>query len=83
MARALVGDATPRAHTTLLAKDSRLALAMARTAGIDAPLGAVATATFSRAVEEGLGDRDDSRVGVAYEGEEVAEVIVMAVRDQG
>jgi len=60
MARALAGDATPRAHTTLLAKDSRLALAMARTAGIDAPLGAVATATFSRAVEEGLGDRDDS-----------------------
>jgi len=60
MARALAGDATPRAHTTLLAKDSRLALAMARTAAVEAPLGAIAAATFAQAVAEGLGDRDDS-----------------------
>ena len=60
LARALAGDATPHAHTTLLAKDSRLALAMARAAAFDAPLGAVAAATFAQAVAEGLGERDDS-----------------------
>jgi len=58
--RALAGDVAPRAHATLLAKDSRLALAMARMAGVEAPLGATATATFAQAVAEGLGDRDDS-----------------------
>jgi hypothetical protein len=30
-----------------------------------------------------FGDRDDPRVDVADDGEEVAEVVVMAVRDQG
>ena len=61
MARALAGDTTPRAHTTLLAKDSRLALAMARTAaGVEAQLGAIAAATFASAVAQGHGERDDS-----------------------
>ena len=58
--RALAGDAAPRAHATLLAKDSRLALAMARAAAVDAPLGATAAATFAQAVAEGLGEHDDS-----------------------
>jgi len=60
MARALAGDAAPRAQTTLLAKDSRLAIAMAEAAGVDATLGAVAAATFASAVGQGHGDRDDS-----------------------
>jgi 3-hydroxyisobutyrate dehydrogenase len=58
--RALAGDAAPRAHATLLAKDSRLALAMARVVGFEATVGAVAGATFASALEEGLGERDDS-----------------------
>jgi len=58
--RALAGDAAPRAHATLLAKDSRLALAMARAAAVATPLGAVAAATFAQAVAEGLGEHDDS-----------------------
>ena len=56
MARALAGDAAPRAHTTLLAKDSRLAMAMATAAGAEAKLGAVAAATFADAVAQGRGD---------------------------
>jgi hypothetical protein len=30
-----------------------------------------------------LGDRDDPRADAVYDGEQVAEVVVMAVRDQG
>jgi 3-hydroxyisobutyrate dehydrogenase len=60
MARALASDAAPRAHTTLLAKDSRLALEMARSAGVDVRLGTVAAATFAAAVAAGHGDLDDS-----------------------
>jgi putative dehydrogenase len=70
LARALAGDATPRAHTALLAKDSRLAMAMAASAGArpgnaagSAPgptLGALAAATFAEAVAAGHGDLDDS-----------------------
>src|SRR5437764_195528 len=60
MQRALAGATTPRAHTTLLAKDSRLAVAMAAAAGFEGPLGAAAAATFASAVAEGLGDADDS-----------------------
>jgi 3-hydroxyisobutyrate dehydrogenase len=58
--RALAGDSEPRAHATLLAKDSRLALAMARAAGVETPLGATAAATFAQAVADGLGEQDDS-----------------------
>lgn len=60
MARALAGDGAPRAHTTLLAKDSRLAMAMATAAGAEAKLGAVAAATFADAIAQGRGDLDDS-----------------------
>ena len=60
LARALAGDAAPRAHTALLAKDSRLAIAMAAAAGADARLGALAAATFAEAVAAGRGDLDDS-----------------------
>jgi 3-hydroxyisobutyrate dehydrogenase len=60
LARALADDPAPRAHTTLLAKDSRLALAMAAAARGDPRLGALAAATFTEAVAAGHGDRDDS-----------------------
>ncbi len=57
--RALAGDLAPRAHTTLLAKDSRLALEMARAAGVEPVLGAPAAAVFAAAVERGYGALDD------------------------
>jgi len=60
MARALAGDTAPRAHTTLLAKDSGLAVAMAAAAGVDVELGARAAAAFADAVAQGHGGRDDS-----------------------
>ena len=60
MRRAIVGDLAPRAHTTLLAKDSRLALAMAEAAGFDAALGRVATTCFAAACSGGLGALDDA-----------------------
>ncbi|HSC65109.1 MAG TPA: NAD(P)-dependent oxidoreductase [Caldimonas sp.] len=60
MARALAGDDAPRAHTTLLAKDSGLALAMAAAAGVDPKLGALAGAAFASAVAQGHGERDDA-----------------------
>jgi 3-hydroxyisobutyrate dehydrogenase len=58
--RALAGDSAPRAHTRLLAKDSALALAMARSAGAAAPLGAAAAAVFAAACDAGLALDDDS-----------------------
>ncbi|WP_127996035.1 NAD(P)-dependent oxidoreductase [Piscinibacter defluvii] len=60
MRRALAGDLAPRAHTTLLAKDSRLALAMARAAGVEPALGAVAAGLFARACREGCAALDDA-----------------------
>ena len=60
MRRAVAGDLAPRAHTTLLAKDTRLALQMARDAGAQPALGAQAAALFARACEAGLGALDDA-----------------------
>jgi L-threonate 2-dehydrogenase len=60
MVRALAHDFAPRAHTTLLAKDTTLALQMARGAGVEPPLGAAAQALFARACESGLGALDDA-----------------------
>jgi 3-hydroxyisobutyrate dehydrogenase len=58
--RAIAGDLAPRAHTALLDKDTHLALAMARAAGVDAPLGAAAAATFARACAAGFATLDDA-----------------------
>jgi len=60
MRRAIAGDLAPRAHTTLLAKDSALALAMAETAGVAPRLGTLAAKTFAAAVDAGRGDDDDA-----------------------
>lgn len=62
MARALAGDFAPRAHTTLLAKDSALALAMAAQAGIRPVLGTQAAAMFQAALAAGYGGEDDARL---------------------
>ncbi|MBI5279482.1 MAG: NAD(P)-dependent oxidoreductase [Burkholderiales bacterium] len=58
--RAIAGDVETRAHMTLLAKDSRLALEAGREAGFEGPLGAKAAAVFDAAVQAGLGDMDDA-----------------------
>ncbi len=60
MRRAIAGDYAPRAHTTLLAKDSMLALAMADEAAFDASLGRAAAARFAAACAAGLGVLDDA-----------------------
>ncbi len=60
MRRAIEGDLAPRAHTTLLAKDTRLALSIARDGGFDAVLGRAAGAVFARACETGYGALDDA-----------------------
>ena len=59
MQRAIAGDFEPRAHMTLLEKDTRLALQAAAAAGFDGPLGAAAHAVFARACAAGLAGRDD------------------------
>lgn len=58
--RALAGDLAPRAHTSLLDKDARLALRMALACGFDASVGAAASALFSRACDSGLAGLDDA-----------------------
>ncbi|MDP2065404.1 MAG: NAD(P)-dependent oxidoreductase [Burkholderiaceae bacterium] len=60
--RALAGDYAPRAHTTLLAKDTRLALEAAASLGVQPALGSAASAAFWRAIEHGLGGEDDASV---------------------
>jgi L-threonate 2-dehydrogenase len=60
MRRAIAGDFEPRAHVTLLEKDTRLAVEAALAAGFDGPLGARAAAVFAQAHAAGLADRDDA-----------------------
>jgi 3-hydroxyisobutyrate dehydrogenase len=60
MRRAIAGDLVPRAHTTLLNKDTQLGLSMAAQAGFNAALGAQAAAAFAQACAAGWGDRDDA-----------------------
>jgi L-threonate 2-dehydrogenase len=58
--RALDGDLAPRAHTSLLAKDTALAMSMAGDAGLVPPLGALAQQLFARACAQGLASLDDA-----------------------
>lgn len=62
MRRALVGDYAPRAHVTLLEKDTRLALQCAVEAGFNGPLGAAASAVFQNAHAAGLAEQDDAAI---------------------
>ncbi|MGE3347516.1 MAG: NAD(P)-dependent oxidoreductase [Ramlibacter sp.] len=60
--RAIAGDYAPRAHVTLLEKDTRLAMEAAQAAGFAGPLGAAARDTFARAHAEGLAGLDDGAI---------------------
>ena len=60
MRRAIAGDLAPRAHMTLLAKDTLLALDAASQVGFSGPLGAHASAVFAAAVAAGLEGLDDA-----------------------
>lgn len=60
MRRAIDGDFAPRAHVTLLQKDTRLALEAARAAGFAARLGPVAHQAFNDAVQAGHAGLDDA-----------------------
>lgn len=58
--RAIADDFEPRAHTTLLAKDTQLAVAAASKLGFKTPLGQLTTDTFARALANGLAGQDDA-----------------------
>jgi putative dehydrogenase len=60
MRRAIAGDYAPRAHVTLLRKDTALAVQAARAAGFEGPLGPRTAALFEAAVRAGLGELDDA-----------------------
>ena len=60
MRRAIAGDLAPRAHTTLLNKDTHLALAMAQRLGLATLVGEHAAALFARACESGFAALDDA-----------------------
>ena len=58
--RALAGDMLPRAHMSLLGKDTRLAVEAAQGAGFSGPLGAQTAAAFAQAMAAGLTEQDDA-----------------------
>jgi 3-hydroxyisobutyrate dehydrogenase-like beta-hydroxyacid dehydrogenase len=60
MRRAIAQDYAPRAHMTLLEKDTWLAVAAAREAGFAGPLGAAARDVFASASAAGLDGLDDA-----------------------
>ena len=62
MRRAIAGDYAPRAHVTLLEKDTRLAVEAALAAGFDGPLGARASQVFAAAHQAGFAALDDAAI---------------------
>lgn len=60
MRRAIAGDFEPRAHVTLLEKDTGLAVQAAQAVGFEGPLGQRTASTFARAHAAGLADMDDA-----------------------
>ena len=60
MRRALHHDYAPRAHVTLLEKDTALAVAAAKAAGFVGPLGERAAQVFAQAHTAGLAAQDDA-----------------------
>jgi L-threonate 2-dehydrogenase len=60
MRRALMGDFEPRAHVTLLAKDTGLAVQAADEVVFDPPLGRLARDLFAQALGQGWADLDDA-----------------------
>ena len=62
MRRAIAGDYAPRAHVTLLEKDTRLALECALASDFEGPLGTAASAVFAQAHAAGFAEQDDAAV---------------------
>ena len=60
MRRAIAGDYEPRAHMTLLQKDTRLAVLAAKAAGFEGPLESRVRDAFDGAVRAGLAAEDDA-----------------------
>ena len=60
MRRALSGDFAPRAHVTLLAKDTRLAVDAADAVDFNPALGRMAQQVFAQALAKGWADLDDA-----------------------
>jgi putative dehydrogenase len=60
--RAIAGDYAPRAHVSLLQKDTRLAMQAAQAAGFEGPLGGAARDTFARAGAAGFDALDDAAI---------------------
>jgi L-threonate 2-dehydrogenase len=66
MRRVMSGDLAPRAHMTLLAKDSQLALEMAQAIGAQTPVGQRAAQAFSEALHSGMAHLDDAALIELY-----------------
>jgi 3-hydroxyisobutyrate dehydrogenase len=62
MRRAIDDDYAPRAHATLLRKDTALAVQAGRDAGFEGPLGAMTSEVFARVIEQGWAHLDDAVV---------------------
>jgi putative dehydrogenase len=60
MRRALAGDFEPRAHVSLLAKDTGLAVSAADEVAYDPPLGRLARDLFAQAMAQDLAQLDDA-----------------------
>jgi 3-hydroxyisobutyrate dehydrogenase-like beta-hydroxyacid dehydrogenase len=60
MRRALAGDFEPRAHLSLLAKDTGLALQAAESVAFEPALGRLARDVFAQAMAQGLQGQDDA-----------------------
>jgi 3-hydroxyisobutyrate dehydrogenase-like beta-hydroxyacid dehydrogenase len=74
MQRALQNDFEPKAHTTLLAKDTRLALEACEDMSVKKPvLGVVATEQFASACQNGFAQLDDASLFLQAGGKPVAE----------
>ncbi|WP_374667606.1 NAD(P)-dependent oxidoreductase [Ramlibacter sp.] len=68
MRRAVAGDYEPRAHVTLLRKDTGLALQAGQAAGFQGPLGPAAHGVYEAAAHAGLADRDDAALFLLLAG---------------
>ena len=62
MRRAIAGDFAPRAHVTLLEKDTCLAVEAVYAAAFDRPLGFRASQVFAQARQAGLAELDDAAI---------------------
>jgi 3-hydroxyisobutyrate dehydrogenase-like beta-hydroxyacid dehydrogenase len=70
MRRAIAGDLAPRAHMTLLAKDTNLAVQAAAKVGFSGPLGGATAEVFAQACAGGLDGFDDAALLRWLEGDQ-------------